>query len=74
MPRAWAPFTEPPNTPTGWLGTKGAADISELIPAYRASDLEDDHHTILNNHDFNALQNKLVLYCYVHYELESLKI
>lgn len=66
--------TEHANTPTGWLGTKRAVDISELIPAYRVSDLKNDHHMILNNHVFNALQNKLVLYRYVHYELESLKI
>lgn len=50
----------PPNMPTGWLGTKGAADISELIPAYKVSDLKDKHHMILNV--FNALQNKHVLY------------
>lgn len=51
---------QPPNMPTGWLGTKGAADISELILACKVSDLKDNHHVILNV--FNALQNKHVLY------------
>lgn len=49
-----------PKHANGWLGTKGAADVSELILAYEVSDLKDNHHTILNM--FNALQNEHVLY------------
>lgn len=46
----------------GWLGAKAAAAISELIPTYEVSDFKDNHHMILNNHVFNASQNKPVLY------------
>ena len=57
------PVSQRPDVPAGWLGIKGTA--------IEASDLKDNHHATVNNHAFNASQNKLVLCYEVHYELES---